>query len=362
MKILFLSDDLLQGGAERQLCLLAAGLKRRGHDIEIVLFYDSPVFYSETLENAGIGVMRLDRGEKFSGRIRGILETVRDSKPDVVVSFKESSNIAACAAAILKPFPLIVSERNITVAIDFRQRLKFLLYRTASAVVSNNHSQARFINRRFIQLRKKLHVITNTLPPEFLLTPKRRKTLARPVVLTLARISPQKNILRYIEAVAKAVETGIDARFIWCGRAESEVLFREAGNLIRKHSLEKVIQLRREKTDTLSLYDNATHFFLPSLHEGFSNVLCEAMARGLVVVAGDVADNGLIIDDSRRLFNPLDTDDMAAVLSDTLSLTEIDYNRESQRNICRARQLCGEESFLDAYETLLKSHLIKNEA
>jgi hypothetical protein len=43
-RIVVLARKLDQGGAERQLVTLAKGLKRRGHDIQVVLFYSGGVY------------------------------------------------------------------------------------------------------------------------------------------------------------------------------------------------------------------------------------------------------------------------------------------------------------------------------
>lgn len=355
MKLLFLSDDLLQGGAERQFCLLASGLKNRGHEVRILLFYDSPVFYRDILENAGINTEHIGCRGNMRRRITGIRDAIVSWHPDAVVSFKESANIAACITGYFIKFPLVVSERNITVRLDLRQQLKFFLYRKSAAIVSNNHSQAKYIRDKFPKLSGRLHVITNALSDDFMSEPVKNSFSGTPVVLTLARISAQKNLPAYIEAVAKVVSGGVKARFLWYGRSESDDIRKEAMELIRKYSLQDVFELHEESKDTLALYDRATHFILPSLHEGFSNVLCEAMSRGLVAAASDVADNAFILNDSRRLFNPHDTDEMASAITETLSLSEEEYKRESQRNIKRARELCRKETLLDAYGLLFST-------
>lgn len=102
MKILFLISSLETGGAERQLVTIAKGMRTRGHDVAIALFYAGGALEREAIE-ARIKLIDL----KKTGRwdiLPFLLRThaaIREWGPDVIYSFLGVPNIVA---AILKPF------------------------------------------------------------------------------------------------------------------------------------------------------------------------------------------------------------------------------------------------------------------
>jgi len=67
------------------------------------------------------------------------------------------------------------------------------------------------------------------------------------------------------------------------------------------------------------LYTNAALFVFPSLSEGFGLPPLEAMARGVPVVSSGVACLPEILGEAAIYFNPLDINDIAAKIKNTLS-------------------------------------------
>ena len=60
MKVMFLIRSLEYGGAERQLALLARGLRTRGHDVSVAVFYPRGPL-AEELRSAGVRVVCLEK-------------------------------------------------------------------------------------------------------------------------------------------------------------------------------------------------------------------------------------------------------------------------------------------------------------
>ena len=97
MRIAFLIGPLGQGGAERQLSLVARGLKQIGHEVTVYVFYPGGAFENE-LREAGVNVHALT-----SGRVRTfhntaalflkLVKALRTEAPDVLYSFLVESNI-----------------------------------------------------------------------------------------------------------------------------------------------------------------------------------------------------------------------------------------------------------------------------
>jgi glycosyltransferase involved in cell wall biosynthesis len=74
---------------------------------------------------------------------------------------------------------------------------------------------------------------------------------------------------------------------------------------------------------------------MPSLSEGFPNVLGEAMACGIPCVATEVGESRSIVGDTGALVPPGDPGAMAAALDDLLGLDQADRLERGRR--CRDR-------------------------
>jgi sugar transferase (PEP-CTERM/EpsH1 system associated) len=126
---------------------------------------------------------------------------------------------------------------------------------------------------------------------------------------TVGRCDPLKNQLALVDAFAELVsQTGADHSplrlvIVGDGPARSQLAQR-----VREQRLDRSVWLPGARADTPELLSALDVFVLPSLNEGISNTILEAMATGLPVVAARVGGNielvehertGLLCDDSR---------------------------------------------------------------
>src|SRR3954451_7575140 len=83
LRILHLIPSMLGGGAERQLCYLAEGQVRAGHEVHVAYMLDGP--NTGRLERTGAVAHRLGWYRTFSPLLIGALSSlVRSVQPDVV--------------------------------------------------------------------------------------------------------------------------------------------------------------------------------------------------------------------------------------------------------------------------------------
>ena len=356
-KILLLIEDLSSGGAERQMSYLAVGLKKAGCQVRLLTFYNRPVFYRSQLDTASISVEYLPEGRNPWRRVWVIKQVVRDYRPDLTVAYLDGTCMAACLAKLLRPFRLVVSERNTTQRLSLRERMKFFLYSVADAVVPNSYSQARFIKQHFPWLRSKVHVITNMVDTDhFSPLPDKTSESETLHIITAARIMPQKNILRYLDAIALIKQQGLNIHFDWYGASLAGDSY--AGQVQQKVQdlhLEDIITFHAPSSDIVACYRQSDIFCLPSLYEGFPNVLCEAMACGLPVVCSRVGDNPDIVQEGTNgyLFDPLSVHDMADAIQKMAQVPLFQRQAIAKNNISKIQSLCSEQRFVKEYMTFL---------
>ena len=134
-------------------------------------------------------------------------------------------------------------------------------------------------------------------------------------VVTIARLSPEKDVANLIRAAA--VVAGADPAFrleiAGAGPCQSDL-----EKLIDSLGLKERVRLLGQVRDVRALLGRASLFVLPSLSEGISLTLMEGMARGLPVVATRVGGNPEVVTDGETglLVPPRNPDALAdAVLS-----------------------------------------------
>jgi glycosyltransferase involved in cell wall biosynthesis len=103
----------------------------------------------------------------------------------------------------------------------------------------------------------------------------------RPVVLTIARLHPDKGIALLLEAARQVVSQNQEVLFMVVGDGpERERLER----LVRESRLESNVLFTGTRSDRERLYKLADIYVMPAIHAAFGMSLLEAMACGLPVV------------------------------------------------------------------------------
>lgn len=355
-RILCLIENLGSGGAERQLTGLAVMLKQQGHQVE-VCYYINKEFYLSYLQTNGVNVFFLAEASNPKKRLTALRKHIKDVKPDTIISYSTSPSMIAC---LLKFFGnrvnLIVSERNTTQGIDKSVKLRFFLYRWANHIVPNSHSQAKFINDHFPGLSSKVKVITNFVDTEkFKPLDESIPAHEEPRMVCVGRLMPQKNLPIFIEAVSKVIKHGYKLHVDWFGQDLKDAYSAECHKAIQDNHLEENFVFYAPSSNIQEEYQKADVFCLPSLYEGFPNVLCEAMSCGKPVLCSQVSDNPNIIQEGENgfLFNPIDIGDIASTIERFLDLPTETKNAMGQKSREIAEILFSYEAFLNSYLEVL---------
>lgn len=353
IRIFLFTDDLKSGGAERQISYLAIGLKKAGCDVRLIQFYDHPVFYKNDLEPNDIHTETITEGKNGFKRAFVIKRLVKQWNPDMVVCYKPGTCIAGCLARMMCKFNLVVSERNTTQKLTKSEKLRFALYRFADHIIPNSYSQAEFIKNHFPILMPKVKVITNMIDTGKFSPPLQRPNNEIPQVITTARIAPQKNVLIYLEAIAILKRRGIKAHFNWYGRIDgSKEYWEKIKDKIEDLKIQDFITFHGATPNPQYVYNKSDLFILPSLYEGFPNVLCEAMACELPAIATGVCDSPRILKDKNWLISPHSPNEMAEKIEEMLNLSEKERIKIGKTNRGIIINLCSPQKFLESYVSL----------
>lgn len=358
-RILCLIDTLGLGGAERQMIGLTLYLKQRGYHVDLVTYIDHD-FYTELVEKYGLGCVNLHTRNNKLAKLWAIRKLIWHENYDVVIAYKNGPAIIGCLLKILGgTFKLIVSERNTTQRLTYKERIKFWLYKRADYIVSNAFSQEKYIKEHFSKLLKKTITITN-FTDTHLFVPIHQAANQPLVILTAARIAQQKNILNYLEAVRKVKDSGLDVRFHWFGDVQSgeEVYGETCRRRIRELGIDDCFVFHPASTNIVKEYQSCDIFCLPSCYEGYPNVLCEAMSCGKPVLCSRICDNPFIVEEGNNglMFNPLDIDDIVEKVAILCRMSIEQRLKMGLQSREIAEEKFSEVAFVDKYIKLIEDN------
>lgn len=157
-------------------------------------------------------------------------------------------------------------------------------------VSSPNESQ-------IVTLKKKLEIPENTT-----------------IVTFVGRLLPKKNIRKLIEAWSIVVaQSNKKVKLLLLGEGEQRS---EIENLVNSRSLEEYVELRGMVNNVGEYLTVSDVFVLPSVVEGLSNALLEAMAYGVACAVSNIPGNVDLIEDEENglLFSPDNETEIAAQL------------------------------------------------
>lgn len=293
----FFLPSLAGGGAERATIDIAAGLARRGLEVDMVLARAEGPFIDLLPE----GVRRVELGGKVGASLPGLLRYLRRARPGALVSCLFHANAAALAARALLGGKVAVAVRQTNdfaseyAASGFRDRagmrLERRLLRFADAVVANSRAMAETLARDLPRIARRVRFIrAPVVGPEL---PRRAAAPAGhpwfdgaggpPPILSVGRLARQKDQRTLLRAFAKLRESR-PARLAVLGegpeRPALEALARELG-------IAADVDFPGFRINPFAWMARARVFALSSSFEGCPNVLVQAMACGAPVVSAD---------------------------------------------------------------------------
>ena len=172
------------------------------------------------------------------------------------------------------------------------------------------------------------------------------------VISCVASLSSVKNHEVLIRAFKKVYETNRDCVLLLVGDGPEK---EKIATLIKKSGLSENVILTGKRDDVAEILKISDFFVLPSKYEAMSNAILEALSAGLPVIATDVGDNPVLVQNNKNGFIVPANDTHA--LGEKMSLLCMD---ESLRNEMSRQSRKHAEQFsivhtVDKYDSLYES-------
>ena len=324
-RITLVIHSLQGGGAERIAAAMANHWARSGKEVTLVTLgssNDDAYAIDENVQRVSLNVLKQSAGLfdgllNNIGRIRRLRRAVYDTKPDVVVSLVDRTNILTLLACMGLGLKIIVCERT-----DPRHHnigrtwsiLRRFTYRKCQSLVVQTSGIAQYARRTICKTRP-----VYVLPNPVLVKPSNNEQHNpddHRYVVGLGRLVPAKGFERAIEAFGAIADKHPKWKLRILGEGPLRpTLERQINDL---NLADRV--LLPGWVDEPQSYLCASHLYvLSSRFEGFPNALLEAMAFGLAVISFNcesgpaeiVRDgvDGLLVpqDDVQALANAMDS-------------------------------------------------------
>jgi len=361
-RIVLVASQLGLGGTERQVALLAAGLHDRGHDVVVVLLF-AEGWHADALRDRAVPMIgplaRTGRAAPLLAFWR-LVVLLRRLRPDVVQAYLWAACALAGPAALVARVPLRVAGRRSLSNWKRGRPAVVLLERCTNpsfhVFVANARAVAEDVVRTERLPGERVEVIHNALDPAaFVSGPDPEDApgagVPRPLVLCIANLIDYKGHVHLLEAQRRLRDEGTEIGLLLAGEGPARHQIQE---LVGRLSLPT--RLLGARADVGALLRCVDIVVLPSLHEGMSNALMEALAAGRAVVATDVGGNREVVGDAGLLCRAADPAALAEALA-RLVEDETLRNALGTRARRRAEEMFGLDVMIERYLNLWESRL-----
>lgn len=359
----FLTTGLEVGGAETQLVRLATALKGRGWHPRIISMIGSGPL-AEAVHEAGVPLVDLGmkRGRAGPGALPRLIRILRQDRSRSLVSFMYHANILGRVAGRPAGVPRVISAiRNERFGSAGRDRLLRWTDPLGHVNVINSRLAASALRERGLVPARGLQVIPNGIALEEYALPAAAGAGVRAelgigpdefVWLAVGRLVPQKDPLGLLRAFALDAPAG--TRLVLAGGGPLEGALREAA---AKLGVGERVSFPGVRRDVPALLAAADAFVLASAWEGLPNVLMEAHAARLPVVATRVGGVGEIVTDGETgyLCPAGSPEALGAAMRRLESLPPARRLALGQAGHHQVRCRFGMDAVTDRWETLLSS-------
>ncbi len=359
-KITYILDHLDAGGVGMVFITLAEQMADLGHEVEIVVLCRGGVL--ERLVPSNVKLVKFKASNVYKA-LPKLIDHLKTHSIDALISGKEYLNVFAIVAHKIsgsKAKHIVTIHTNLEAEYknhpDIRRYvIKFLskiTYPFADSIYAVSNGVATSV-KKVLGVKKDIGVIYNPSGTEkyFSETPENPDVEIfdgnSKVVLGCGRICKQKNFSDLIEVFAQIEDK--NAKLLILGEGQDKDALIEK---VKSLGLEKRIFFKGIVVNPLAYMYYADLFVLPSLWEGFGNVLVEALSAGCPIVSNDCPSGPSEILDGGKYGDLVEVGNIWAMVEAIDSnLKQKRYNKEFLQ--ARAKDFLP-QSIVKAYIDILK--------
>jgi hypothetical protein len=284
-----------------------------------------------------------------------LLKYLYIQNPVVIISFLEGPNFYSSLYKALffwRRTKLIVGERNYNInKLKFTDILKRLGHFSSTYIVCNSHAQQQKLLPYF---GSKTRVIPNGSEIErndFL------KQYNSPLnqqlnLIVPARFIDQKNPLSLLKALTKTKNINV----FWYGEVFPDYeIYKQCKEYIEVNNLSYKFYFKPPVKDIYAEMVKYDALILPSKHEGCPNAIIDAMCCVMPILASQVSDNMIYLNDQKELtFNPNSIDEIVSVLNYFKSLSIDARSKIGSVNFQNAKTFFDVNKMVNEYKYLIE--------
>ncbi len=311
-KVLHLIPHFDIGGSEIQVNNMAKYMNRVQMHVGSVLRGSRYDEMTKRLESNGIRHMTLDKPKKEK-RLQGIIKLSRyieREEIDFIHTHCKSPDFYGITAAILNNRRAFITIHNTE---GYNRIVQWIYCGVVDKFIAISDSVKTYMNKELKLPDQKIITINNGIDLEHFSNVKidieeKRKAFglsSKYLIVTVGRVSEQKNHRLMIKAAEILKQQSIDVKMLIVGRyEEDDEYYQELVKLIHEKDLEDIILFIGQRDDIVEILKMADVFILPSLYEGMSLALMEAIAsRTPVVCTNTGTASELIVDGVSGFFH-----------------------------------------------------------
>lgn len=279
--ICFIGAGLAGGGMERALVTVANYAASKNYKVTIINLFITDIFF-DLHPDIKLIWPQIDRAKNhrlvYAAKLIPYLRsTIKNIKPDTILSFGEWFNGYVILATLYIKIPIFVTDRmgpllNLGFIVENARKI---LYKRANGIIAQSEIAAKILANKTKS--KKIKVIPNALNQVDVVSPIKKNS-----IVCVGRLSREKGQDILIQAFASINDKNWKLDIVGDGPTMNNLIA-----LSKTLKIEDKVIFHGHLKEFSNILGEAKIFVLPSLYEGFPNALIEAMSVPLACISSN---------------------------------------------------------------------------